>query len=271
MLNFFKRIRISDFSFDRAFMFIKRRLTDFGINIIYKFDKLNIDNIKKQKNIYKNQKVYLLANGPSLSNVNFNFLKNKITIGLNRAYLLKKNYGFEPNYLVVVNDLVMEQWINDFVLFSGVLIVPYKYKKKLSKRKNKTLFFNTSLALNDKFSRDFSKRVYTGGTVTYVAMQLAFYFGVKDLVLLGLDHSFAEKGKANKEEIRSYAFDKSHFDKNYFPKGSKWQLPDLLRSELAYEMAKKNFESVNSLIIDATLLGKCDVFKKKILKHLYEK
>ena len=54
----------------------------------------------------------------------------------------------------------------------------------------------------------------------------------------------------------------SHFHPNYFPKGSKWQLPDLLRSEIAYRIARRAFEDNGREIVDATVGGNCPIFEK---------
>ena len=63
-------------------------------------------------------------------------------------------------------------------------------------------------------------------------------------------------------ETRSADVDDNHFHPNYFPKGYKWQSPDLLRSEIAYGLAKEAFEMDGRKIFDATIGGKCEVFEK---------
>ena len=71
-------------------------------------------------------------------------------------------------------------------------------------------------------------------------MQLAFHLGFSEVVLIGVDHSFADKGPANKLVTASGA-DANHFDPNYFGVGVKWQLPDLEVSEAAYRLARDAF------------------------------
>jgi hypothetical protein len=63
-------------------------------------------------------------------------------------------------------------------------------------------------------------------------------------------------------EIRTAEQDQSHFHPQYFPKGAKWQLPDLLRSEIDFSLAKNAFETDGRKIYDATIGGKCEVFEK---------
>ena len=107
--------------------------------------------------------------------------------------------------------------------------------------------------------------IHEGSTVTYVAMQLAYFMGFKKVILIGVDHSFVTKGEPNKV-VESKGDDPNHFSGSYFGKGFRWQLPDLDRSEDAYRHAKVAFENSGRSIVDATVGGKLDVFPKVNLK-----
>ena len=85
--------------------------------------------------------------------------------------------------------------------------------------------------------------------MTYVAMQLAYFMGFEEVVLVGVDHSFATKGPAH-EVVTSTGADPNHFDPTYFGKGFRWQLPDLETSELAYGLARQVFEADGRRIVD---------------------
>ena len=56
--------------------------------------------------------------------------------------------------------------------------------------------------------------------------------------------------------------DPNHFNPQYFGKGFRWQLPDLETSEIAYRMAKQAFEADGREVLDATVGGKLQVFRK---------
>jgi hypothetical protein len=62
--------------------------------------------------------------------------------------------------------------------------------------------------------------------------------------------------------IVSNGEDPNHFDKNYFGKGFRWQLPDLETSEVSYKMARKEYEEDGRVILDATISGNLTVFSK---------
>jgi hypothetical protein len=119
------------------------------------------------------------------------------------------------------------------------------------------------------FSFDPANVVWESGTVTYVAIQLAYYMGFSKIILIGVDHSFNTKGAANMTVI-SKGKDLNHFTPDYFKEGCRWQLPDLQTSELGYGLAKKVFEEDDRKIVDATLGGKLEVFPKLHFENIFE-
>jgi hypothetical protein len=102
---------------------------------------------------------------------------------------------------------------------------------------------------------------WEGATVTYMAMQLAYHMGFTKVILIGVDHSFASKGPANKL-VTAGAPDQNHFDPHYFGPGVKWELPDLEMSEVAYRLARDHFTADGREIVDATVGGNLSVFRK---------
>jgi hypothetical protein len=132
------------------------------------------------------------------------------------------------------------------------------------------VFVKSKMVVRDYFQEDLAKPLDFDGTVTFVALQIAYYMGFQKVILIGLDHKYAEKGIPNQTETRTAEKDVSHFHPNYFPKGTKWQLPDLSRSEIAYKLARRAFEDDGREIVDATVQGNCPVFKKVDYLSLFD-
>ena len=105
--------------------------------------------------------------------------------------------------------------------------------------------------------------------MTYVAIQIAYYMGFQKVILLGVDHSFVTKGEPHTTVV-SQGDDPNHFNPRYFGKGFRWQLPDLETSELAYRIAEYRFRHANREIVDATIDGKLQVFRKVDYRTLFE-
>ena len=231
------------------------------------------------QDIHKGQRCIIIGNGPSLNKMDMSFLKDEITFGMNRIYLGFEKWGFIPSYYVSVNPLVIEQSEElisqipcpKFLSMNGLPYLSHPENFMLIKSlDNPSVFKELQIASPEQqslfnnrgqFSTDPRVGIFEGYTVTYVAMQLAYYMGFQEVYLIGVDHSFTTKGVPNKE-VKSQGEDSDHFAPNYFGKGVRWNLPDLENSEKSYRLAKQVFESGGRQIFDATVDGKLNVFPK---------
>jgi len=209
---------------------------------------------------HQGQRCFIIGNGPSLRNTDLSRLRGEATFGLNRIYLLFPELGFPTSYLVSVNDLVLEQCASEMSALSLPKFVTWRARHWLSQAPN-TLFLDTDFTGPEDFAADARGRVFEGFTVTYVALQLAFYMGFTQAILVGVDHNFQTQGPAN-AAITSQGDDPNHFSPQYFGKGFKWQLPDLVGSERAYTLARQAYESAGRQVLDATVGGKLTIFPK---------
>lgn len=215
--------------------------------------------LKSFRDSKKNERCFIIGNGPSLLRTDLSKLWNEYTFGMNRIYMLFPRLGFSTTYFVSINDLVIEQTASDIQKLNMMKFVSWRARNWLEPADD--LFFLHTTYTGPKFAKDITGRIWEGATVTYVALQLAFYFGFKEAILIGVDHSFATKGKPNTTVV-SQGDDPNHFHPGYFGKGFRWQLPDLDTSEMAYEMARKAFVEHNRKVLDATIEGKLKIFPK---------
>ena len=225
-----------------------------------------ISSIKKFHNTHKGERCFVIGNGPSLQNTDMTKLRNEYTFGLNRIYLMFQELGFSTSFFVSINDLVIEQSASDIQALDIPKFVSWRSRKWLNPQED--LFFLYTTYTGPKFAKNAAGRLWEGATVTYVALQLAYYFGFSEVILIGVDHSFATKGKPN-TTITSEGDDPNHFNPKYFGKGFRWQLPDLETSEIAYGMARNAFEADGRKVVDATVGGKLTVFPKVDYNSLF--
>ena len=225
------------------------------------------DKIIQFKDKHQGQRCVIIGNGPSLNKMDLSFLKQEICFGLNKIYLGFEKWDFVPTYYVAVNHLVIEQSVEQiqkmpcpkFISNRGI---PYL------KPQEDIYFIQTYPFEEQDFSNDPTQGLKEGNTVTYVAMQLAYYMGFKTVILIGVDHNFVTQGTPH-EEVTSPGDDPNHFHPNYFGKGTKWHLPDLEGSEKFYKIAYAHFWVSDRQIIDATLDGKCTIFPKQNYQQLF--
>jgi hypothetical protein len=229
----------------------------------------SISRLAVLKDKYRGERCFIMGNGPSLRDTDISKLMDEYTFGMNRVYLAFEDWGFHTNFLVSVNDLVVEQCVDDFLALDMPRFFSWRSHKFFPTLPVSQLptFLHTTYT-GPKFSEDVSGRVWEGATVTNVCLQLAFHMGFEQAILIGVDHSFAAKGKPNATVI-SEGDDQSHFDPRYFGEGFRWQLPDLDTSEQGYWMARQAYEAVGRSVVDATIGGQLQVFPKVEYESLF--
>jgi hypothetical protein len=211
------------------------------------------------------KRCFIIGNGPSLGAMDLSVLKDEFTFGLNRGYLLFDRIGAPTTFLVAVNRYVVEQFAADLIAAPSMAFISWRSRRWIPSGGDVTFIRRSRLFT---FSSDMTHGAWEGATVTYVAMQLAFHMGFEQVILIGVDHSFATAGPAN-QLVTSSAPDPNHFDPAYFGPGVKWQLPDLEVSEAGYRLAQDAFTASGRSVLDATVGGKLTVFPKVEFRALF--
>jgi hypothetical protein len=217
---------------------------------------------------FRGQRCFVVGNGPSLRKTDLSKLKGEFTFGMNRIYLAFAERDFQTSCLVSVNDLVLEQCHQEMQTLDLPIFVTWR-ARKLFDAGPQRLFLDTDYTLPEDFNGDATGRLFEGFTVTYVCLQLAFFMGFTEAILIGVDHSFVTKGPAN-ATVTSEGEDPNHFSGAYFGKGFRWQLPDLAGSERAYRMAREAYAADGRRILDATVGGKLTIFPKVDYGSLFD-
>lgn len=209
----------------------------------------------------------IIGNGPSLNLMDLSVLRDVPTFGLNRGHLLFPRIGGPTTYLASVNKFVLEQSAEEMLAAPSLKFFNWRHRQYLPPGREDVIFLRT--IHEPGFSLDIPRAgLWEGATVTFVAMQLAFHLGYREVVLIGVDHNFTTPGPAH-QLVTSAGDDPNHFDPSYFGKGYRWQLPDLEMSEQAYTLAKGAFEAAGGRILDATVGGKLTIFPKVDFTQLF--
>lgn len=222
--------------------------------------KQSMKELEKYHDKHAGERCFIVGNGPSLRKTDLTRLRGEYTFGLNRIFLLFPELGFTTTYLVSVNDLVAQQSADEMKNLDLPKFLTWRVRNWFHDDP-RTIFLDTDYSGVENFSGNATGRIFEGFTVTYVAMQLAFYMGFQQAILIGVDHNFTQQGPANQTTV-SEGNDPNHFMPNYFAKGFKWQFADLEGSERAYRMALLAYTQAGRSIIDATVEGKLTVFPK---------
>jgi hypothetical protein len=227
----------------------------------------SIRRLAQLKDCHKGERCFIIGNGPSLRQTDLSKLRGEHTLGMNRIYLAFPELGFTTSYYLSVNDLVVEQCAEDIQKLPMPRFVSWRARKWLQPQDD--LYFLHTTYTGPKFATDITGRLWEGATVTYTSLQVAYYLGFSQVILIGVDHNFVTQGKPN-TTVTSQGDDPNHFDPRYFGKGFRWQLPDLETSEMAYHMAKQAYAAAGRSVIDATVEGKLRVFPRVEYDSLFK-
>jgi hypothetical protein len=222
--------------------------------------------IREFRDAYKGRRCFIIGNGPSLRRMDLSPLRDEVTFGLNRIYLLFEELGFSTTFLVAINRLVLEQAAQEVTAVDSTVFLNWWSRHHVPPNRDPIYLRVTSA--KPRFSTAVDRGIWGGATVTFCALQLAYYMGFEEVILIGVDHSFADKGRPN-AVVESSGPDQNHFDPKYFGKGFRWQLPDLEMSERAYMLARDAYERAGRRVLDATVEGKLEVFPKVDFTSLF--
>lgn len=228
-------------------------------NAFYKKSRWLLD-LNKFKDVHKGKPLLVVANGPSLNKTPHNLLTKFNSIGLNKINLFFNKTNWRPNYILAVNNHVIKQNLNFYKNTNIPCFIAYKARWLFWGKYPENIHF-LNLLNSFSFSSDCASGICAGATVTFSALQFAFFLGGNPVIIVGLDHSYSFSGKPLETSIASGA-EKNHFSPNYFSYGQLWGNPDLIQSEENYRNAYAFFKANKRNIFDATVDGKCTIFPK---------
>jgi len=219
------------------------------------------------KDRFAGQPMLVVGNGPSLNQTPLDWFEGCPSIGMNKIDLLFDRTSWRPSIVVAVNNFVVRQHANKFAESEIPVYLSWKSRWFMPRRLRSRVkyFYQTP---SNAFSTNLTKGVGSMATVTYACLQFAYYMGANPVVIVGVDHSYSKASSSHDFEKRDGP-DTDHFDPNYFAPGMNWGIPNLDDSDVAYEMAKRAFTHDGREVVDATIGGKLDVFRKITIEEAH--
>ncbi|MCS7054253.1 MAG: DUF115 domain-containing protein [Ignavibacterium sp.] len=230
------------------------------------------------KNHYAGERAFILGNGPSLLKHNLSYLKNEYTFATNRIYLIEDKLNFIPDFYVVEDLLVALQNADEINNYKVNKKFFGNHLKPILKDCENTIWYNLLLDYSDydnfpHFSKDASKCLWAGGTVTYQCIQLAYFLGFDEVYLIGFDHSgkISPNSVIQNNIVKSDGNEQIHFISGYIKKGYIWHIPQWERMEKCYRKSREIFESDKKIIKNASIGGNLNVFERIDYNSLFNK
>ncbi|MCY0966837.1 hypothetical protein [Parathalassolituus penaei] len=154
-------------------------------------------NIVELKNICKGKKGVIIANGPSALQAGLNDLGDAVVIGMNASWLLRDQYSrlkFDYYCFSDVRFLQSEKkrMCFDSVVNSGVrTFLRAEFKDLSVVDPGANVDFIKSLGKTG-FSKDIREGFFFGNSTTVMALQVAYYLGLDEVCLVGVDMQYSQ-------------------------------------------------------------------------------
>lgn len=219
---------------------------------------------------HRGRRAFVLGNGPSLKVADLDLLQDEITFASNKIYLAFEQTPWRPTYFSVIDVLVAR---NNRDLIRH-LDLDHLHSVKVQPALGKAddfLYFDTLPQLpvvgpHPGFSRDLRAGFFGGRTVIYLQLQLAFFMGIREVYLLGVDFSFdVPKGSVTGqtselgEAVIASQGEVNHFHPDYRKPGETWTMPKLDDQKRAFRCAREAFEGAGGKLINASRKTALDV------------
>lgn len=226
--------------------------------------------LKRFKGIHKGKRCFIVATGPSLTIEDVNKLKGEICWTCNSGIKLFEKTDWRPDYYAIADGTVFRRIESD--------LDPKEFKASFYNHKDISwegenvfpLPMWVSLVMDaetrrviprswrkKRMSLDISKKVFMGGNITNVILQICFYMGFKEIYLLGCDCNY--KGANVHSSLTGYNDDDKLFESADYIGWS--MIKD-------HECAKKTADKLGIKIYNATRGGMLEVYPRVNLDDL---
>ena len=252
----------------------------------------DISNLRHFLNKHKGRRCFVLGNGPSLSKLDLDLLKDEIVIGSNGLYKLFKDYSFRPDYLVFQDLLTIAKKTDEINRIKGIKKLIALQSSHLVKKDGDTLFFYLADHLGwheispdnkdiypeylPQFSNNFSAYASNLGNVTHTALQLAYFLGCDPIYIIGCDHSHGDlckyfsPGHVKITKDNLHLFQHNHFTKSYYKIGDYIGVPLYDLETKGYETAANFLKINNRKLFNAGLDSKIDCIEQVPFTSLFK-
>jgi len=230
--------------------------------------------LNKLKGIYKGQRVFIIATGPSLRLSDLEWLHNhkEITISCNGIFKIFNDTNWRPDYYVMDDYFLYDSYkrkeicipFENIAKKKVLLSMPIKKRINYDYDKEKIGFFPicyfdhwfTHKSKCFKYNQNIVYGHFDLYTVTNTAINIAHYMGAKEIILLGVDCDYLQK--------------KAHI-------GEEGSRENKINEKITIEMERAQkrgyhfianvFENQDTKIINATRGGSLEMFHRESMDN----
>ncbi len=259
-----------------------RRIAAFPAGVPYRLASLGLPTtgdhrrLISLKNCHAGRRGFVIGSGPSLNLMDLSLLAGEITFVSNAFFLGFETVGFHPTYLTVEDPLPAEDYAAELNALTGLTKIFAHDLRYCLRTTPETIFVYFDRYYTDwrhtsfpRFSPDAVDRLYWGGTVAFMSLQLAWHMGIREVYLVGVDLDYTIPDHADGDVIVSREADRSHFHPAYFGPGKRWHDPKVERMARSFARAGEYFHCHGGALYNATVGGRLEYLPRVEFTHLF--
>ena len=267
---------------DDAYINRRRRVWgEYGGIPLTAHDTERLDDLRDS---HHGERIFLMGNGPSLNKLDLSMLKDEWTFGVNKIYMMFDRIDWRPSFWTAMDWRVGPDMGDDYRQLDGITkFVPYRFKGILPSDETTYWYHSRPVGdyIQDQFELDITRGVPSRGTVLITAIQLAFFLGFRELILIGVDARYKIPDTVKQSGGDRFGTgvmlnlestdddDPNHFDPRYFGKGAKWHDPNVTGMMRMFHTMRRGIEYNGGRIVNATPGGNLDVFDRVDYNELF--
>lgn len=219
--------------------------------------------LENLRNIHAGKRGWIIGNGPSVRTEDLSRIpQDDVTFCFNRFYMSYDQHSLREDYVVSADFLMIQDFGQEMIDVSTGLPLFCTRPAAMPALSGTHVVLTPFDSYLPLFSMAPSEWVSVGGSSVYVALQMAFFMGLRDIVLYGLDYSFSMKLKRDPRYPFPVSYDEgNHFIASY-RSAKPWCPPTWRDISGGFLNARVAFESHGGRITNATRGGKLTTFPR---------
>ncbi len=141
------------------------------------------------RDCHQGETLVLVCNGPSLNKTDFSLIRRQTCMGLNKIHLGLKRFAFQPRYFVAINERVLRQSAKEIRSLNSIRFI--KDIGEGDPIPESALTYYIRPRTEARFHTDLTRGFHEGYTVTFAALQIAYFMGFEKVVIVGMDHRYS--------------------------------------------------------------------------------
>ena len=217
--------------------------------------------LSEWKDKHVGEVAWIIGNGPSVATADLDRLAGRLVLCFNRFHLAHEATKLRATYTFSGDAQMIEDFGQRIVDESGgVVFLAHPSAPDLV---GDYVWLRQAQVFPPLFSKRPDRVVSPGGSTPYVAMQVAYYMGVRKFYFYGADFTFRFTGaKPGGDSFRRATGEGNHFIANY-RSGRPWCPPSLLDIGASFLTARLVMEAEGGFIRNVTRGGALEIFPRE--------